>query len=59
MSKSFTMAIGASFERYKYNDFAFSDPNYQYLVGSTFLTGAYANPSYTASIGFVSVAYKF
>ena len=63
ISKSFTMAIGATFERYKYNDFAFSNPNYQYLVGtgssSTFLTGAYANPSYNASIGFVSVAYKF
>jgi MtrB/PioB family decaheme-associated outer membrane protein len=56
ISKSFTMAIGADFERYKYNDFAFSDPNYQYLLN---LTGAYANPSYNASIGFVSVAYKF
>ena len=53
------MAIGAAFERYKYNDFAFSNPNYQYLIAHTNLTGAYANPSYNASIGFVSVAYKF
>ena len=63
ISKSFTMAIGAVFERFKYNDYAFSNPNYQYLLGtgsnSTFLTGAYANPSYNASIGFVSMAYKF
>ena len=57
------MAIGAVFEQFKYNDYAFSNPNYQYLLGtggsSTFLTGAYANPSYNASIGFVSMAYKF
>jgi hypothetical protein len=63
ISKSFTMAIGTVFERFKYNDYAFSNPNYQYLLGtggsSTFLTGAYANPSYNASIGFVSMAYKF
>ncbi len=63
ISKSFTMAIGAVFEQFKYNDYAYSNPNYQYLLGtgssSTFLTGAYANPSYNASIGFVSMAYKF
>ncbi|HTZ16913.1 MAG TPA: MtrB/PioB family outer membrane beta-barrel protein, partial [Dissulfurispiraceae bacterium] len=61
VSKSFTMAVGAVFEQFKYNDFALSSPNYQYLVPgtNTFLTGAYANPSYNASIGFVSMTYRF
>jgi MtrB/PioB family decaheme-associated outer membrane protein len=63
ISKSFTMTVGAVFEQFKYDDYAFSGANYQYLsgtgAGSTFLTGAYANPSYNASIGFVSIAYKF
>ncbi len=60
MSKSFAMAVGASFEQYKYNDYAFSNPNYQYTGPSnTFLTGAYAFPSYNASIVFLSAAYKF
>ncbi len=61
LSNSFTMAVGASFEQFKYNDYALSNPNYQYFnaASNTYLTGAYANPSYNASIVFLSAAYKF
>jgi len=61
VSKSFTMAVGASFEQYKYNDYGYSNPNYQYFnsVSGSYLTGAYANPSYNASVVFLSAAYKF
>ncbi|MGO9953388.1 MAG: MtrB/PioB family outer membrane beta-barrel protein [Dissulfurispiraceae bacterium] len=59
ISKSTTIAAGAIFESFKYNDYALSNPNYVYYLNSTYLTGAYANPSYNASIVFVSMAYKF
>ncbi len=61
ISKAFSMALGASFEQYKYNDYGLENPNYQYYssVTGSFLTGAYANPSYNASIVFITAAYKF
>jgi hypothetical protein len=61
VSKNFSVAAGASFEQYKYIDYGLENPNYQYysaLTGS-YLTGAYANPSYNASIVFITAAYKF
>jgi MtrB/PioB family decaheme-associated outer membrane protein len=61
VSKNFLLAAGASFESYKYNDYGLENPNYQYfssLTGS-YLTGAYANPSYNASVVFITAAYKF
>ena len=59
ISKNFSMAAGASFERYKYNDYGLESPNYQYFTNSFYLSGAYANPSYTASVVFLTAAYKF
>lgn len=61
VSNNFSLAAGASIESYKYNDYGLQNPNYQYyssLTGS-FLTGAYANPSYNASVGFLTAVYKY
>jgi hypothetical protein len=61
ISKSFIMTAGASFEEYKYSDVSLND--YQYVFGSgtsiNYLSGAYANPSYNASVVFLTTAYKF
>ncbi|HMK61532.1 MAG TPA: MtrB/PioB family outer membrane beta-barrel protein [Dissulfurispiraceae bacterium] len=59
VSKQISVAVGGVIEHFRYSDFALSNPNYQYVVGTNFFTGANANPSYNASIGFVSLAYKF
>ena len=63
ISKSFTMAAGASFSSYKYNDIIYSNYLYNANNGSTnplpILTGAYANPSYTASVVFLTSTYRF
>ncbi len=60
VSKKFTMAAGASVERYNYNDIVYT--NYQYTNSSTplpILTGAYANPSYNATVVFLTSTYRF
>ncbi len=67
VSKNLSLAAGASFERYKYNDYGLGN-SYQYVNTANtlsgtgagiYLTGAYANPSYTASVVFLTAAYKF
>ncbi len=61
VSKNFSIALGASFEKYKYIDYGYENPNYQYyssLTGS-YLSGAYSNPSYDSSVVFLTAAYKF
>jgi MtrB/PioB family decaheme-associated outer membrane protein len=61
ISKSFILTTGASFERYEYSDVSLN--NYQYVFGSgtsiNYLSGAYANPSYNASVAFLTARYKF
>src|SRR5208337_2111828 len=60
ISKSFTMAAGASVESYKYNDIIYS--NYLYNSSNAplpILTGAYANPSYSATVVFLTSTYRF
>jgi MtrB/PioB family decaheme-associated outer membrane protein len=63
LSKSFTMAAGASYASYKYNDIIYSNYLYNVNDGSTnplpILTGAYANPSYNASVVFLTSTYRF
>src|SRR5208283_265463 len=60
LSKNFSMAAGSSFERYKYNDYGLDSPAYAYYTStSNILTGAYANPSYSSTVVFLTAAYKF
>ncbi|HUL01112.1 MAG TPA: MtrB/PioB family decaheme-associated outer membrane protein [Nitrospirota bacterium] len=61
-SKPLTIAAGYAYESYSYNDNAW---NGYVLVPATagtngaFLTGAYANPSYHASVVFLSLNYRY
>ena len=52
---------GYAYERYRYTDDAMT--NYAYTVGTgvntNYLTGAYANPDYTANILYLLAKYKF
>ncbi len=61
ISKTFSMAVGASFQQYKYMDYGLENPNYQYYNSTTamYLSGAYANPSYSSTVVFLTAAYKF
>jgi MtrB/PioB family decaheme-associated outer membrane protein len=63
ISKSFAMAAGASVESYKYNDIIYSNYLYNSNNGSSnplpILTGAYANPSYSATVVFLTSTYRF
>ncbi|MBF0538370.1 MAG: MtrB/PioB family outer membrane beta-barrel protein [Nitrospirae bacterium] len=71
VSKAFTVALGYSYDRFKYSDASID--NYAYtIVGNSsasngagtsgtvsYLTGAYANPSYNASTVFLACTYRF
>ncbi|MBF0505704.1 MAG: MtrB/PioB family outer membrane beta-barrel protein [Nitrospirae bacterium] len=63
VTKSIAIAAGFSYEQYRYSDASLN--NYKDFftnsAGTTayYLSGAYANPSYTARIFFLSAAYKF
>lgn len=63
VSKSLAIAGGFSYEQYRYSDTSYN--NYQnFFTNSTgttayYLSGAYANPSYTSRVFFLSAAYKF
>ncbi len=63
ITNKFTLALGASFESYKYNDIVYSNYLYNSNNGSAaplpILAGAYANPSYNASVAFLTTTYKF
>jgi MtrB/PioB family decaheme-associated outer membrane protein len=69
VSKSFTVVAGYCYERFVYSDASID--NYSYtIVGSgvsaagsagttSYLTGAYSNPSYNASVIFLTGTYRF
>lgn len=63
-SDSLAMRAGYAYERYNYSDAQLN--SYQYYASPTssggsegYLTGAYANPSYSANIVFIALAYQF
>jgi MtrB/PioB family decaheme-associated outer membrane protein len=62
-TKSLTMKLGYAYERYKYSDAQYN--SYQYYNSASpgssqgYLTGAYANPSYSANILFGGLTYRF
>jgi hypothetical protein len=57
MASRFTYTVGYVYERYKYNSDQYTD--YMMIQRSNYLSGAYANPDYTAHIVFGAVSYKF
>ncbi|MBZ0155255.1 MAG: MtrB/PioB family outer membrane beta-barrel protein [Alphaproteobacteria bacterium] len=60
-TKSLSLSAGYAYERYEYNDATLD--GYLYTFGSgtntNYLTGAYKDQSYNASIIFLTAAYKF
>jgi hypothetical protein len=57
-TKNLKMNISYLFEKLEYADDHFSNYNYSPTAGTN-LTGAYANPSYEAHVGFMKLAYSF
>ncbi len=57
MASRFTYTVGYVYERYKYDDARYAD--YMMIQGGNYLTGAYADPSYTAHVVFIGVDYRF
>jgi len=60
-SKQIQLTLGAAYEKYTYNDIQLDGYIYPVLTGVNqgFLSGAYANPSYRATIIYGTVAYRF
>lgn len=57
-SPSLTLTAGYAYEQYRSSDAQYN--GYKYTVGTnTFLTGAYGDQSYKASIVFMGLSYKF
>jgi len=56
-SKNWIFDLSYMYEHLKYADAAYT--NYTYVVGTNYLTGAYNNPNYDASVFFLSTKYKF
>lgn len=55
---SLTLTAGYAYEQYRSSDAQYN--GYMYTVGTnTYLTGAYSNQSYKASIVFMGLSYKF
>ncbi|MBF0564538.1 MAG: MtrB/PioB family outer membrane beta-barrel protein, partial [Nitrospirae bacterium] len=72
VTKYFSVVVGYAFEHYKYNDAAYDSypSTYTFVddnttsnpknpINTNYLTGAYANPSYNASLAFLTFTYKF
>ena len=61
VDKNWEVTGGYAFERYRYNDDGMV--NYAYTIGTgtntNYLTGAYANPDYTANILYMMAKYTF
>jgi hypothetical protein len=55
--KSWSFDLGYMYEHLKYADTAYT--NYTYVVGTNYLTGAFNNPNYDASIFYLSTKYVF
>ncbi len=56
-TKHYMFTVGYAYQRFKYNTASLD--NYLLVQGSNYLSGAYANPDYTANIVFVAVDYMF
>jgi hypothetical protein len=56
-TKDWSFDLGYLYEHLKYADAAYT--NYTYVVGTNYLTGAYNNPNYDASVFYLSTKYKF
>lgn len=57
LSKTASLDLGCLYENLKYVDDAYS--NYTNIVGTNYLSGAYANQSYNASVVYTKLNYKF
>jgi hypothetical protein len=55
--KSVSLAAGYVYEQFKLEDIQLEE--YQYVIGSTRLTGAYKDPNYNANVVFLALTYKF
>lgn len=55
--KSFSLTAGYLYEQFKLDDIQLAE--YQYIIGSTRLTGAYKDPNYNANVVFLALTYKF
>ncbi|MBF0566943.1 MAG: MtrB/PioB family outer membrane beta-barrel protein, partial [Nitrospirae bacterium] len=71
VTKYFSVVVGYAFEHYKYNDSGydnypttntFADDNVsspKNPINYNYISGAYSNPSYNASLAFLTFTYKF
>ncbi|MBF0465406.1 MAG: MtrB/PioB family outer membrane beta-barrel protein [Nitrospirae bacterium] len=64
VTHNFSVALGYAFEHYHYDDFGYNNyPSTYTIVDSsgnvTYLTGAYSDPSYNASLAFLTLKYSF
>ena len=57
LSKAASLDVGYIYENLKYVDDAYS--NYTYIVGTNYLSGAYANTSYNANVVYTKLSFKF
>lgn len=55
--KSLTVTAGYIYERFRLSDIQLEA--YEYIVGSSRLTGAYKDPNYNANVVFLALTYKF
>jgi hypothetical protein len=60
-TKQLQFTLGAAYEKYTYQDIQMDGYVYNILTGvnQSFLSGAYANPNYRATIIYGTVAYRF
>ncbi|MFN0304202.1 MAG: MtrB/PioB family outer membrane beta-barrel protein [Burkholderiales bacterium] len=60
-TKRWDLTTGYAFERFRFSDISYD--GYQYTIGAgtgaSYLSGAFANPNYTAQIVYVAMSYKF
>lgn len=56
-SKNVSIDLGYLYEHLKYSDDAYA--GYTNIVGTNYLTGAYNNPNYDASVVYTKLTYKF
>ena len=60
MTKNVEVTLGATYEKYEYDDAQFNNYNYtQVAGGQNYLSGAYAFPDYEALLGYITLKYHF
>ncbi len=57
MTETMDLTVGYIYEKSIYEDQQYLD--YEYILGGTYLSGAYSDYNYEANIGYVTVKYKF